>query len=1118
MVNKGKSIYLCRPNGEKICVLNGVDTSTVLYEEHLKDYDELSFTVDRYIEVDGTYIESNGYDMLHAYMELLIEDVGRFQMQEPSTANDGNRESKSILAYSLEKEFEDKDYVKLKVNTGERDSLEYLVPENVNELGFAKNYIVFYDEKNPSLSLLNYVLEKMPGWSIGYIDPMLHKTKWSFDEDNINLYAFLTSTLAPKAECIFTFDTLAKKINAYSKHNLDYDTNIFIGFRNLLNSVDITTEEDSIYTRFNVLGEDDLDISNVNFNETKIININYFLNTDYVSQELIDKFRAWWDYRYKDLDPNVKNSSRRHQFINLSKQWADLTDKIYEITYRQPSDGTNWDQWNKMEEDLLKKNLSYYNKLLESLQISVDPNVDNNPRYSVDSNGNIIYTPWKKPDGSVDHDKYLELLHNMENGYGGYYSYFEILTYIIPYIQMAIDNLGKPEDDKQEPVEGESWETNWDLYGISELEAKIKTYREDKMKPIENYAKPWDSLTPEQQKEFVNGADAYNKTHDLYKKYEGFVGNESTPGTILYKLKQLNAEVDELNTKLDSVTKSRTDMIEDVSMSNSRFGFTEEDFIKINTLFHDTDYQNSNILTTSIDTTLSKIDVQETLYQDAVSKLSEVSQPQYSFSIQLDNLMEIEEFKDWIDDLKILNYIRLGIRDNYSVKLRYIGRSWNPCDITPDLQLKFSNMITSKSGRNDFTDILDSENNRGAKNSISIADISSHADDDSLNNLLQHLINMQGFGNAVTNLAGNVNIDEGTFYSLAGEYLKVTEINVDKIIGDEASFNKFFATYLDVDTIVGDSAIFKNLTVDVANIESLLAGHAGVGDLQAIHLTANNVIIDNAVIKDLIASKISVADLSAHSASAELITLISSSTGAPTIAFKDSTQQFYDADGHVRVQIGQDASGDFSFIVRGTDGTTALFNENGVTSNAIADGLIVNNMIQSGTINKDRLSFPIIEANEHGGVDITQIYDGKGNLWGIQYNQFKETVSSGLNDVTSGLNDVTSGLGELDQKIENSIQFKLEVLSSNGLIFSNSVINTTLTPVLYRGNDDVTDQYGDECFIWHRLSDDQEYDKYWDSQHAPQKQLRITNEDVYKITTFRCDFVLENTVLASSQI
>ena len=145
------------------------------------------------------------------------------------------------------------------------------------------------------------------------------------------------------------------------------------------------------------------------------------------------------------------------------------------------------------------------------------------------------------------------------------------------------------------------------------------------------------------------------------------------------------------------------------------------------------------------------------------------------------------------------------------------------------------------------------------------------------------------------------------------------------------------------------------------------------------------------------------------------------------------------------------------------------------------------------------------------GIDITQIYDGKGNVWGIQYNQFKESVSSGLNDVHSGL-------GDLNQKIEENIQYKLEIISTNGILFSNSVIHTTLTPILYRGNIDVTDQYGDECFIWHRLSDDQEYDEYWDSQHVPQKQLRITNEDVYKITTFRCDFVLEDTVLASSQI
>ena len=81
------------------------------------------------------------------------------------------------------------------------------------------------------------------------------------------------------------------------------------------------------------------------------------------------------------------------------------------------------------------------------------------------------------------------------------------------------------------------------------------------------------------------------------------------------------------------------------------------------------------------------------------------------------------------------------------------------------------------------------------------------------------------------------------------------------------------------------------MNAKVANINSLLSGSAGVGDLQTIHLTANNASIDEAVVKNLIAAKISVADLMTHSASAELITLISQD-GKPSIAFKGSTQQF----------------------------------------------------------------------------------------------------------------------------------------------------------------------------------------------------------------------------------
>ena len=50
----------------------------------------------------------------------------------------------------------------------------------------------------------------------------------------------------------------------------------------------------------------------------------------------------------------------------------------------------------------------------------------------------------------------------------------------------------------------------------------------------------------------------------------------------------------------------------------------------------------------------------------------------------------------------------------------------------------------------------------------------------------------------------------------------------------------------------------------------------------------------------------------------------------PTIAFQESTQQFYDSKGNVRVQIGMDGKGDFNFIVKNGD-RAALFDENGIT-------------------------------------------------------------------------------------------------------------------------------------------------------------------------------------------
>ena len=361
-----------------------------------------------------------------------------------------------------------------------------------------------------------------------------------------------------------------------------------------------------------------------------------------------------------------------------------------------------------------------------------------------------------------------------------------------------------------------------------------------------------------------------------------------------------------------------------------------------------------------------------------------------------------------------------------------------------------------------------------------------------------------------------------TFIDFLNDQISTSKIKADQITGWDGSTtlidfinNTIQSSTIKADKITGisDSKTFidfvKNqintseLNTKVANINSLLSGSAGVGDLQTIHLTANNASIDEAVVKNLIAAKISVADLMTHSASAELITLISQD-GKPSIAFKGSTQQFYDSSGNVRIQMGQDAKGDFTFSLFDDTGTGVLIDsKTGVHANAIANGLIVNNMIKDGTVSKSKLGFEIVEPNEQGGIDISTIYDGK-EKWGAQYISFKESTKNSLDG--------------LDKKIDDSIPFQLFFTTSVGSDLAYGVNPSTVVTIhLYRDGKEVTDDYQDSNFIWTRTSADNAGDIYWNEKHSEgSKQITLSlSEDVLMGANFNCSFILDGEVLAT---
>ena len=568
-----------------------------------------------------------------------------------------------------------------------------------------------------------------------------------------------------------------------------------------------------------------------------------------------------------------------------------------------------------------------------------------------------------------------------------------------------------------------AYETDWKLYGIAELKTKIATY---------------DSCIKELKK---NGyADGYNPLSgyeeayftQMHQKYLDYLNLKDQAETAL---KERQAEYDAA--KKPEIQEKRNQIAKDVLMEN--FGkvqekypaFTDKETYIIKSLYNQATYSNENIIITTLDSTVDAVDKAITLYKDAVEELYVESHPQYTYTDEIGNIYALPEFKEYHDQLAVNDFVRLGLSDTRYVKLRVVEIRYNPCDMDETMEVTFSNMVQYKSkltNDNEFlTNALNQTSDRtgGRVNSVNKSSTSDYV-------ITSEAIK-QIFSNPLFNsmLGGTTTGGSGSGGTITADTIIAELVKAKEGIFDKLTVDTAFMKYLDVKLVSADKITTRILEAEQANIEklsakiiesnqinadminvkNLLAGNAGVGNLQAVHLTAQNVTIDQAVITDLIAKKMTVADLNTHTATADEFMIISS--GKAGIAFKNSTQQFYDSTGAVRVQIGQDGTGKFNFVVKNGD-KTALFDENGITQTGIPDNTIVNNMISDGTINKEKLSFTMVEPNEQGGIDISQVYlDGK--KFGQQYTSFKDQTTEQITNITDPQK------GQIVQSIQNSL-------------------------------------------------------------------------------------------------
>lgn len=263
------------------------------------------------------------------------------------------------------------------------------------------------------------------------------------------------------------------------------------------------------------------------------------------------------------------------------------------------------------------------------------------------------------------------------------------------------------------------------------------------------------------------------------------------------------------------------------------------------------------------------------------------------------------------------------------------------------------------------------------------------------------------------------------------EQLNVTNANIQNLIAEDARINNLVASKASITELNAVSAKIGTVEADTAIIKDLLAGNVTAGSGQIIHLTAKNVTIEDAVIKNLIAAKLSVADLQAGTISTNKFTIASTDGGlnivGPTIQWKDKNNK-------IRMQAGKDAQGNFTFLLVGEDGTTALLDQTGIKKDAIANDLIVSDMISENAIGEKQINYSslITGLNKDDNTSLIKAskvaIDLTGQSLEVAFNSLKSSVDNmeigGKNLI---LNSSECSVSSISQASKN-LEFKKDIV------------------------------------------------------------------------------------------
>lgn len=958
-------LFLCETDKSKICQLDTIDMSG---DFKFNAYSELKCLISRmYVDlITGEEYNNPFYDKIEALRLLYLEGFGYFEIQDPEIESDGIREVKNINAYSLEYTLSQKYLEGININTGKVNSSEVIYSEeNKTEL----IPITLYNISNPKLSLLHIILEKIYGWSIGHVDESLKTMSRTFEISRTSVYDFIVQDICEKFNCFAVFDTVNNTINLYAEtltskffgdgvsksftisppyqsigtvavdsyKTLKYSynkttgvltlekipekgslievtdgaqakwmTDVYIGFENLAQEVNISYSADDIKTVLIVKGADDLSINEVNMGLPYITDLSYYYSPDWMGQELYDSYTV---YLQKCKDSQDQYTSNIESMLELEKHIVYETNRV-------------------------------------SLKYSIAEHVNSNTvsseyqKYYVrgGSSPNYYYTEVKLPDEYSAGVKYYTLSGNDLDSLKVENVLKAIQTYYTSQATKDTSEILELAEDF------EFMEINTIAYLASALKTSNTITAKDKA--ISNFFNEmFDQI----------GLNLLNSYLFIYKKTEeGYVdeGYSSTshdkyweyhPVSVL--VKSIESEIEDRQSVIDEYQKQYSTLQNENFQTQQSLlianNFTQKQLIRLNAFLREDEYTDNNFLITDSDSNESILKMKQELLECGRIELSKLCEPKLEFSMDMANIYALPEFEPIVQQFQLGNLINVAIRRDYIKRARLLEVSINFHDFS-DFSCEFGELTSLRTPSSIHADLLSQALSAGksvasntsywnkgadlatstdakiqqgllsATNGLYTSDQSVIIDNSGIllrksdgagcfypnqawlkNNTI--LLSSDGFKTSRTGL-GEFTIDGTTFYGIIAEAMFSGYIEGSKIVGGTINIGD--------GTFVVDQ--YGNVTMNTASI----AGYATSNDLSSVEndlssrITVNENGIKTKVSKDSIISSINQSaesvtiDASKISLTGKIIDLTSDNI---TI---DSTNFSLTKDGHIHAISG----------------------------------------------------------------------------------------------------------------------------------------------------------------------------------------------------------------------